>query len=156
MELTDRVREWERAGRGERFRGRTIYVAFRDGSDPPLLLLHGFPSSSYDWHSLLDALPGRAALAFDFLGFGLSEKPRDHLYTLSWQADLTEELVRRHLPGRAALLVAHDMGSPVATELLARDIEGRASLELRGALLFNEANERRPSQSRTAPCQRAA
>jgi len=137
MELTDRVREWQRAGRGERFRGRTIQVALRDGCDPPLVLLHGFPSSSYDWRSLLAALPGRAALAFDFLGFGLSEKPRDHLYTLTWQADLTEEPVRRHLPGRPALLVAHDMGSSVATELLARDVEGRASLDLRGALLFN-------------------
>ena len=37
-----------------------------------------------------------AVLAFDFLGFGLSEKPRDHDYTLLWQADLAEELVRRH------------------------------------------------------------
>jgi pimeloyl-ACP methyl ester carboxylesterase len=109
----------------------------RGGEDPPLLLLHGFPSSSFDWRALLGELEGRAALAFDFLGFGLSDKPRDHAYTLAWQADLTEELVRRHLAGRPVLLVAHDMGTSVATELLARDLEGRLGFELTGALLFN-------------------
>jgi pimeloyl-ACP methyl ester carboxylesterase len=64
-----------------------------------LLLLHGFPSSSYDWRLLLDELPGRAVLAYDCLGFGLSEKPRDHTYTLGGQADIAEELVARHGAG---------------------------------------------------------
>ena len=36
-----------------------------------------------------------ASIAFDFLGFGLSEKPPDHVYTLAWQADAVEEIVRR-------------------------------------------------------------
>jgi len=39
------------------------------------VLLHGFPSSSYDWRGLLDEETERAVLAFDFIGFGLSEKP---------------------------------------------------------------------------------
>ncbi len=104
---------------------------------PPLLLLHGFPSSSYDWKPLLEQLPGRDVLAFDFLGFGLSDKPRDHTYTLAWQADLAEELVKRHLPDRPLMLVAHDMGTSVSTELFAREIEGRPGIEFAGALLFN-------------------
>jgi pimeloyl-ACP methyl ester carboxylesterase len=137
MQLTERVREWRALGDGERFRGRRIHVFERDGGSPTLLLLHGFPSSSFDWRALLAEEGDRAALAFDFLGFGLSEKPRDHLYTLDWQADLTEELVRRHLGGRAVFLVAHDMGTSVATELFARDLEGRLEIELAGALLFN-------------------
>ncbi len=101
------------------------------------MLLHGFPSSSFDWRLLLAEDEVHAALAFDFLGFGLSEKPRDHLYTLDWQADLTEELVRRHLAGGPVFLVAHDMGTSVATELLARDLEGRLEMDLAGVLLFN-------------------
>ena len=47
----------------------------------PLLLLHGFPSSSYDWRRCSSWCRDRAVLAFDFLGFGLSDKPRDHDYT---------------------------------------------------------------------------
>ncbi len=137
MQLTERVRNWRTQGTGESFRERRIHVFSRDGSDPALLLLHGFPSSSFDWRALLDEVGDRAVLAFDFLGFGLSEKPRDHLYSLGWQADLAEELVRRRLAGRPVFLVAHDMGTSVATELLARDLEWRLDMELAAVLLFN-------------------
>ncbi|HMJ02755.1 MAG TPA: alpha/beta fold hydrolase, partial [Conexibacter sp.] len=80
--------------------------------------------------------PTRAALAFDFLGFGLSDKPRDHRYALGWQADAAEQLVRR-AGSPPVVLVAHDMGTSVATELMARELEGRAQIEIAGALLFN-------------------
>ncbi len=104
---------------------RRIHVFRRSGSGPLLLLLHGFPSSSYDWRLLLEGETDRAVLAPDFLGFGLSEKPRDHRYTLHWQADLIEELVAppRGWP-RQVFLLAHDMGTSVATELIARDLDG--------------------------------
>lgn len=137
MQLTERVRQWRDDGRSERFRGRSIHVLERAGASPPLLLLHGFPSSSYDWRGLLALDPHRAFLAPDLLGFGLSEKPRDHLYTLAWQADLVEELVRRHLGAGPVFVVAHDMGTSVATELFARDLDGTLTIELAGALLFN-------------------
>ena len=104
----------------------------KQGEGPLLLLLHGFPSSSYDWRLLLEELPGRNVLAFDFLGFGLSAKPREHDYSLFWQADLTEELVRRHGAGRPVFIVAHDMGTSVANELMARDLEGKLAMELAG------------------------
>jgi len=135
--VTQRVREWAERGRTERFRDRRIHVFERDGTGTPLVLLHGFPSSSYDWRGLLAATEQRRALAFDFLGFGLSDKPRDHTYTLGWQADLTEALVDRHLGGGPVFLVAHDMGTSVATELFARDVDGTLGIELAGALLFN-------------------
>jgi pimeloyl-ACP methyl ester carboxylesterase len=137
MALTTRVATWRDRGSEEEFRGRRIHVFGRDGGEPLLLLLHGFPSSSYDWRPLLDRETDRAVLAPDFLGFGLSEKPRDHTYTLHWQADLVEELVRRRRERRAVFLVAHDMGTSVATELMARDIGGGLDMEVSGALLLN-------------------
>jgi len=137
MDLPPRVQAWRERGREEEFRGRRIHVFGRGGRQPLLLFLHGFPSSSYDWRLLLEEEIMRAALAPDFLGFGLSEKPRDHTYTLHWQADLVEELVRRHGEGSPVFLVAHDMGTSVATELLARDLEGELEMELVGALLLN-------------------
>jgi pimeloyl-ACP methyl ester carboxylesterase len=81
MGLTRRVEEWRRAGERIEFRGGGIHVYRRAGNDPPIMLLHGFPSSSYDWRRLIEHVPGRALIAFDFLGFGLSEKPRDHIYS---------------------------------------------------------------------------
>jgi pimeloyl-ACP methyl ester carboxylesterase len=136
-ELTDRVEAWRKEGEEAQFRGRRIHLFRRDGVDPVLLLLHGFPSSSYDWRALLELDREHAVLAPDFLGFGLSEKPRDHEYTLHWQADLVDELAGRHFAGRRCFVVGHDMGTSVATELMARDIDGEAGVDLRGALLFN-------------------
>ena len=136
MALTERVEKWRSRGRTETFRGHSIHAFDREGPGPPLVLLHGFPSSSFDWRALLDETD-RAALTFDFLGFGLSDKPRDHVYTLGWQADLVEELVRRSVGDRPVFIVAHDMGTSVATELLARDVEGKLSIDVAGVVLFN-------------------
>jgi pimeloyl-ACP methyl ester carboxylesterase len=136
--LTERVRLWRGAGVVEEVLGRRLFVHRAAGSEEPLLLfLHGFPSSSYDWRELLALRDdGRATLALDFLGFGLSEKPRDHVYTLAWQADAVEELVRR-AGSPPVFLVGHDMGTSVATELMARDLRGELTMRLSGALLFN-------------------
>jgi pimeloyl-ACP methyl ester carboxylesterase len=136
--LTDRVERWRRAGTIEDVLGRELYVHRRDGSEAPLLLfLHGFPSSSYDWRELFALRQGgEAVLAFDLLGFGLSEKPRDHVYTLAWQADAAEALVRR-AGSPPVFIVGHDMGTSVATELMARDLRGELDMRLTGALLFN-------------------
>jgi pimeloyl-ACP methyl ester carboxylesterase len=137
MALTESVGAWQGRGQSEEFRGYSIHAFRQQGEGPLLLLLHGFPSSSYDWRLLLEELPGRNVLAFDFLGFGLSAKPREHDYSLFWQADLTEELVRRHGGGRPVFVVAHDMGTSVANELMARDLEGRLEMEVAGIVLFN-------------------
>ena len=137
MSLTERVEAWQRRGRHERFRDHAIHVHTRTGSRPVLLLLHGFPSSSYDWRLLLEHEPDHAALAFDFLGFGLSDKPRDHSYTLGWQADLAENLAGRLGKDLPVFVCAHDMGTSVATELMARDLAGELDFDMAGVLLFN-------------------
>ena len=136
--LTPNVERWRDAGEFEQVAGRRLYVQRRAGVGPLLLFLHGFPSSSYDWRALLvqPGVEGRAALLFDCLGYGLSDKPADVEYTLRWQADAAEELVAR-AGSPPAYVVAHDMGTSVATELFARELEGRARIEVAGALLFN-------------------
>jgi pimeloyl-ACP methyl ester carboxylesterase len=137
MALPSGVTAWRERGRDEEFRGRRIHLFGRGGRGPLLLFLHGFPSSSYDWRRLLDLETEHMVLAPDFLGFGLSEKPRDHVYTLHWQADLVEELIRRNGESGPVFIVAHDMGTSVATELMARDLEGSLEMELSGVLLLN-------------------
>ncbi len=137
MPLSERVREWKQRGENSEFRRYSIHTFRQQGPGPLLLLLHGFPSSSYDWRLLLREEAERNVLAFDFLGFGLSDKPPNHDYSLFWQADLTEELVRRQSDGRPVFVLAHDMGTSVANELMARDLEGKLEMELAGILLFN-------------------
>src|SRR5881394_3343146 len=93
--LTIRTQAWSDGGRLVEIGGHRIFVREKDGAGPPLLFLHGYPSSSYDWSRVLELLPGRRAVCFDFLGFGLSDKPRDHVYSLLDQADLAIEIARR-------------------------------------------------------------
>lgn len=107
------------------------------GSGPWLTLLHGFPTSSWDWARVARLLePTFQMLTFDFLGFGDSDKPRDHEYSIGEQADLTEALWRR-LGIEETGLVGHDYGATVAQELLARAEEGTLDARLNGAVLLN-------------------
>jgi pimeloyl-ACP methyl ester carboxylesterase len=135
--LTERVEAWRDSGTSEDFRGHRIHVRRIEGSDPVLVMLHGFPSSSYDFSRLLPLTGDHAVLAFDFLGFGLSDKPHHHSYSLFEQADLAVQLSASRFAGRDVFVVAHDMGTSVATELMARELDGGAELAIRGALLFN-------------------
>ncbi|PQM52889.1 hypothetical protein C5U48_07435 [Mycolicibacter virginiensis] len=130
------VSEWQDGGRWVSTDAGRLFVRSGAGDGPTVLLLHGFPSCSYDFRSVVDRLAGRSWLTMDFLGFGLSEKPRPHRYSLFEQADLVEQVVASSASG-PVVLVAHDMGTSVATELLARDLEGNLTFDLRRAVLTN-------------------
>lgn len=121
--MLDQVRQWRDGGRQVRTRAGSVFVRSAPGDGPTVVLLHGYPSSSYDFREVVDRLGGRAWLAIDFLGFGLSEKPRPHRYSLFEQADIVEEVLAADSTGPIVLL-AHDMGTSVATELIARDLDG--------------------------------
>ncbi|MEU6317641.1 alpha/beta fold hydrolase [Streptomyces sp. NPDC047009] len=124
-----------------------------DGQRPPLTLLHGYPASSHQWAKIAPELARRHTLVMpDFLGFGASAKPREHDYSLIEQADLVEALWA-HDGLRATRVVAHDYGSSVAQELLARRSEGSLSVALADMALMNggiypEPHRRTDAQSR--------
>jgi pimeloyl-ACP methyl ester carboxylesterase len=59
------------------------------------------------------------------------------VYSLHGQADLAESVAARHTGGEPVVLVAHDMGTSVATELLARDVEGRGRIPIAAVVLLN-------------------
>ena len=95
----------------------------------PLLVLHGFPTSSFDYAAVLDGLrAGRRVLLVDMLGYGLSAKP-DRGYTMALQADVAMAFVAELGLDRLALLT-HDMGDTVGGELLARRAEGAWPVEI--------------------------
>ena len=134
------VRDWQGGGSLVRTGAGSVFVRSSSvptpGTGPTVLLLHGFPSSSYDFRAVTERLGDRAWLALDFLGFGLSDKPRPHRYSLFEQADIVEQVVAETVTG-PVVLIAHDMGTSVATELLARDLAGKLGFDLRSAVLTN-------------------
>ncbi len=119
---------WRKRSQTFVFRGHSIRY-WTAGQGEPLLLIHGFPSASWDWHYLWQPLSQRfRVIACDMLGFGDSAKPANHEYSLLEQADLQEALLE-HLNVRQPVhLFAHDYGDSVAQELLARHYESRVEL----------------------------
>jgi hypothetical protein len=67
--------------------GGSLYVRDFPGSGPAFVLLHGFPDNSYIYDHLIPHLAGagRRTIAFDFLGFGGSDKPEGAVYTFEQQ-----------------------------------------------------------------------
>jgi pimeloyl-ACP methyl ester carboxylesterase len=87
---------------------------------PTLLLLHGFPTSSTDYLPLAENLQKDFRLvAFDFLGFGRSQKSNLPNLSIRLQAEITQAVLRQYELSNPYLL-AHDYGLTVAQELLAR------------------------------------
>ncbi len=133
--------EWRALGRSEEIGGRRMFVVeSRPPSGaaprPALLLIHGFPTASWDWCELWSALTARfRVIAPDLLGFGFSAKPRRHPYSILEQADLLEALLARLGVERFHVL-AHDYGDTVAQELLARDRD-RAEPRIASTALLN-------------------
>lgn len=110
---------------------------WRQGQGPSLLLLHGFPTSSWDWQALWPELTTRyQVLAMDFLGFGFSDKPYPHRYTIVEQADLVEKLCSE-LGISECRILAHDFGDSVAQELLARMMSRQTSLQISAITFLN-------------------
>lgn len=111
---------WWAGGSHEKLAGWNVFVRIEGEEGPWTTWLHGFPTSSYDWEPLLahDRPPGRHLLV-DFLGFGASEKPKNHNYTLVEQADIIEAAWAAHGITETRL-ISHDYGVSVGQELLAR------------------------------------
>ncbi len=128
--------EWRDGGRLLPTPAGSVFVRSAPGDGPTILLLHGYPSSSFDYQGVVPHLAGRAWLTLDFLGFGLSDKPRPHRFSLLEQADIVAAVVAQAAPG-PVVLVAHDMGTSVTTELLARDLQGHLPFELQKVVLTN-------------------
>ncbi|ENO14432.2 alpha/beta hydrolase [Marinobacter nanhaiticus D15-8W] len=115
------------------------------GKGEPLVLIHGFPASSWDWSKLWWPLAQSYRLiAMDLLGFGLSDKPWPHRYTIGEQAELILALLEAQGIDRFHVL-AHDYGDTVTQELLARDLQGGErrirSVALLNGGLFPEAHK---------------
>ena len=102
----------------------------------PVLVLHGFPTSSHDWHRVVDLFARRQRIVVpDLLGFGLTDKP-DQPYSLFEQADLVEALAR-DLGLEEVALVTHDMGDSVGGELLARSLDGTLGFRVTSRVVTN-------------------
>jgi pimeloyl-ACP methyl ester carboxylesterase len=128
--------DWQHGGTHFDWRCFRLFVR-RGGSGKPLLLIHGFPTSSFDWAAMWPALSSRYSLhALDMLGFGLSDKPKAFAYSLSASADQWQDYVLSQ-GLREVEVLAHDYGDTVLQELLARQNDGTLPFRIQRATFLN-------------------
>lgn len=116
---------------------------------PVIVFLHGYPTSTLDYYKVFPQLSAEYRLVMhDHLGFGFSDKPKDIEYSLLDQADRALELWKQ-LGLKKVTLFAHDYGTSVATEIIARHNAGELDIEIEKLILCNGSIHIELSQLRT-------
>jgi pimeloyl-ACP methyl ester carboxylesterase len=113
-------------------------IAFRSrGQGPILLLLHGFPTWSFDYADVAEDLArDHRVVTLDFLGYGASDKPNPYEYSVTESADVVED-VAAHLGLTSVRLVVHDYGGIVGQELVDRALAGSLGFAIEGVVMLN-------------------
>lgn len=147
---------WQATGKYFFYKGQRIFFQeSKKANAENLILIHGFPTASWDWHKMWAVLKEKFnILAPDMIGFGFSDKPKQYAYSIMDQADLHETMFQK-MNIRKAHILAHDYGDTVAQELLARHLDRQEkrddsfqiqSLCFLNGGLFPETHQARPVQ----------
>ncbi len=121
----DSLEAWRHQGEWLDVDGNQIFtIEAGDPNNATILMVHGFPTSSWDFMGMWEDLAKDYHLvAMDMLGFGFSDKPKRRDYTIHQQADVVEAVIAAKCLGDYHVL-AHDYGDTVAQELAARQQGG--------------------------------
>jgi pimeloyl-ACP methyl ester carboxylesterase len=98
---------------------RIFYREAGDASKPTIVLLHGFPSSSYSFHDLIPRLADRFhVLAPDYPGMGHSDAPAANVLrpTFDDVAQAIDAFIAQRAPGQV-ILYMHDLGGPIGMRI---------------------------------------
>ena len=115
------IQDWKELGNLISINDYDIFVCDTEVEEKEtIILIHGFPTSSWDWKDIWALLEKDYRLiAVDMLGFGFSDKPNPHKYSISEQADIVEKIISDKKLISYHIL-AHDYGDTVTQEILSR------------------------------------
>ena len=124
------------------------YAAGTRGGGEPLVLIHGFPTSSHLWQDLVPLLPdGRRVVVLDLLGYGRSDPPGE--LTLDIKAHAERLLVLLDLLGiNRACLIGHDIGGGIAQAVAVKAPHRVSHLCLVASVAFDEWPSREVKMAR--------
>jgi pimeloyl-ACP methyl ester carboxylesterase len=106
------------------------------GSGEPVLLLHGWPTSSYLWRGILGPLgESNRAIALDLPGFGRSDKPLDVSYDFEFFDRILTGFLAELGIDRVGMAV-HDLGGPIGLHWAARHSERLTRLALLNTIVY--------------------
>ncbi len=109
---------------------RLFYREAGDPSKPTIVLLHGFPTSSYQFHDLIPLLADRFhVMAPDYPGMGFSDAPAATVLrpTFDDVAMIIDAFIAQRAPG-PVILYLHDIGGPIGMRIATTHPERMAGL----------------------------
>ena len=130
-----------------RVKDHRLYVRDHPGSEPAIILMHGFPDNLHLYDRVVPLLEhGRRVVTFDFLGWGRSDKPEGYAYTASNQTGDLDAVIR-HLQLGSVVLVAHDASGPPAIDWALDHPERVAALVLLNTYYCRMRGRLRPPEA---------
>jgi len=131
------TKEWKEQGKFITVFKHQIFTIDKGNSDTIIVILHGYPTSSFDYYKVLPKLSNTyRVIIHDHLGFGFSDKPTNYSYSLIEQTDVALALWQK-LGLKKVILLAHDYGSSIATEIIARHNKTQINLKIEKLILCN-------------------
>lgn len=108
------------------------------GSGEPILLLHGWPTSSYLWRNLIPTLAeNNRVIALDLPGFGRSDKRLSDSFSFTYQNKMIDSFLKQ-LGVEKVNLAVHDLGGPLGLFWAIRNPEKISRLTLLNTLVYPE------------------
>jgi haloalkane dehalogenase len=129
------LQQWHDKGQPLNVPGTAGTRIWRDGSGPPVVCLHGVPSSAYLYRKVLPELAARGleGIALDLQGLGFSDRPEDFDYSWTGIGGWLEQALTA--AGIDTFhLVVHDLGGPIGFDLIRRAPERILSLTVLNTL----------------------
>ncbi|MEL7422096.1 MAG: alpha/beta hydrolase [Bacteroidota bacterium] len=113
-------------------------AAYSQGEGETIIFLHGWPTNAELWRSQVEALQANyRVIAFDWLGFGASDKPTQHTYTFTAQKEILDTVISELVPPDEKItLVGHDIGGPPTILWASENPERVARLILLNTILY--------------------
>ena len=113
------------------------------GQGRPILLLHGFATSSYTWHAIIPELSkNHRVIAVDLRGFGASDKPDDDHYSIQDQVQAVQAFIEQENL-RDLTVIGHSFGGGI-TLSMALNAQGQKKPRIRNIVLIDTIAYRQP------------
>lgn len=132
-------------------RGREIQVdntkafIYEKGTGEPVVCFHGVPASSFLYRKLINRLSenGLRGISFDLLGMGLSDRPKNYDYSWTGLGEWSNKLIKKLELGKFHL-VFHDIGGPIACEVISKIPDQILSVTILNTMLVNLPQFQKP------------
>lgn len=134
--MKNEIEKWKASGNYFSYKDNNIFY-LQEGDGDDLLIIHGYPYSSFEWKDIVNELSKLYKITiFDLLGMGFSDKPKKHKYSFEEYCDIINALLEK-LNITKTHIISHDLGVSVVQELIVRNNENKNCFTISSSAFVN-------------------